>query len=280
MIPTICPQYIEAKENFYEAAPIIARQGYFVGYYAFELHADVAAGVERTCACLRNTGLFPTGFRVPVDISEPELDFEAALLALRTDIETAVACGYRKALTWVMPGSNTLPETAYRAMLVRRLQELCALLARYGVTLGVELVAPYTLQQSYRYPAPCRMEDLFSLLAAADCVNLGIILDSFHFYCAGHGADEYTLITRANQVVMAHISDGVLGRGPKQQLDLERRLPGETGVIDCRPMLRHLVSLGYRGAVIAEPLDQRLASLPFEKSLDYTAQAVSRVWPE
>ena len=278
MLKTVCPQYIGARENFYEAAPVIARQGYFGGYYIYELEADTAAGAAQTAAVLREYGLRPTGFRVPVDISAPEIDFEMALLSCQTDVKAAAACGYRAALTWIMPGSDTLPEASYRAMLVRRLQRMCAMLARCGVTLGVEMVAPRTLQQRYRYPAPCRMEDLFRLLAAADCANLGVILDAFHFYCAGHTPEEYALITRAEQVVMAHISDGVAGRGPAQQLDLERRLPGETGVVDSRAMLRRLSDLGYRGAVIAEPLDARLSALSFEEALTRTAQATERVW--
>lgn len=278
MIKTVNPQYIDSNKSFYDAAMAIHAQGFFSGYYSFEPCADVAEGAIKTRALFETSGLFPVGFRMPIDISEPDIEFEAALLALEPTIRIAAECGYRKALTWVMPGCETLPFTAYRAMLVRRLQSMCGALARYGIALGIEMVAPKTLQESYRYPAPCRLEDLFRLIQAADCANLGIILDSFHFFCAGHTPEEYALVTRADQVVMAHISDGVAGRSAGRQLDLERRLPGETGVIDCRAMLRHLLALGYSGAVIPEPLGS-FADLPFSGALERTAKAVSNVWP-
>ena len=73
MIKTICPQYIGAKEDFYQAAPLIAQQGYFQGYYSFEPEADTAQGACKTAALLQEYGLQPVGFRVPVDISRKSI---------------------------------------------------------------------------------------------------------------------------------------------------------------------------------------------------------------
>ena len=78
MIKTICPQYLGAKEDFYQAAPLIAQQGYFQGYYSFEPEVDTAQGACRTAALFQEYGLQPVGFRVPVDISQPGIDFPAA----------------------------------------------------------------------------------------------------------------------------------------------------------------------------------------------------------
>lgn len=280
MIKTICPQYLGAKEDFYQAAPLIAQQGYFQGYYSFEPEADTAQGACKTAALFQECGLQPVGFRVPIDISRPEIDFPAALEQFAPTLYTAAACGYRGALTWIMPGCNTMPVQQYQDMLVERLAGLCEMLAAYGIPLGIEMVAPRTLQQRYRYPAPCRTEDLLTLIKRVGNSRLGIILDSFHFYCAGHTPEEYAQIVRPEQVIMAHISDGVAGRSAEEQQDLDRRLPGENGTAACKEMLLYLQSIGYQGAVIPEPLDQRLAQLSFDAVLERAARAVQSVWPE
>ena len=280
MIKTICPQYLGAKEDFYQAAPLIAQQGYFQGYYSFEPEVDTAQGACRTAALFQEYGLQPVGFRVPIDISRPEIDFPAALEQFAPTLYTAAACGYRGALTWIMPGCNTMPVQQYQDMLVERLAGLCEMLAVYGIPLGIEMVAPRTLQQQYRYPAPCRTEDLLMLIERVGHSGLGMILDSFHFYCAGHTPEEYAQIVRPEQVIMAQISDGVAGRSAEEQQDLDRRLPGENGTAACKEMLLYLQSIGYQGAVIPEPLDQRLAQLSFDAVLERAARAVQSVWPE
>lgn len=279
MIKTICPQYIGAKEDFYQAAPLIAQQGYFQGYYSFEPEADTAQGACKTAALLQEFGLQPVGFRVPVDISQPEIDFPAALEQFAPTLYTAAACGYRGALTWIMPGCNTMPVQQYQDMLIGRLERLCKMLEEYGIPLGIEMVAPRTLQQQYRYPAPCRTEDLLTLIERVGQSGLGIILDSFHFYCAGHTPEEYMLINRPEQIVMVHISDGVAGRSAEEQQDLDRRLPGENGSAACHIMMEWLQKIGYQGAVIPEPLDKRLSDLPLDIALKCAANAVQSVWP-
>lgn len=280
MIKTICPQYISAKEDFYQAAPLIAQQGYFQGYYSFEPEIDTAQGANKTAALLQECGLQPVGFRVPIDISQPEIDFTAALEQFAPTLHTAAACGYRGALTWIMPGCDTMPVQQYQDMIVERLAGLCEMLTVYGIPLGVEMVAPRTLQQQYRYPAPCRTEDLLMLIERVGCSRLGLILDSFHFYCAGHTPEEYVQITRPEQIVMAHISDGVAGRRAEEQQDLDRRLPGENGTAACHIMLEWLQEIGYQGAVIPEPLDKRLSALPLDIALKRAADAVQSVWPK
>ena len=140
--------------------------------------------------------------------------------------------------------------------------------------------APHTLQQQYRYPAPCRTEDLIALIKRVGYDKLGMILDSFHFYCAGHTPEEYAKLVRVEQVVMAHVSDGVAGRSAEEQQDLDRRLPGENGTAACNIMLDWLQEKGYQGAVIPEPLDRRLSDLPLDVALERTASALQSVWPE
>lgn len=280
MIETVCPDYLGESASFYETAPVIAAQGYFHGYYSYEITRDLARGVPQTRACFAENGLIPCGFRLPVDISAPCAVFEAGMQSLEQVVQAAAQTGYRSALTWIMPGSEEFEVMIYHAVLVYRLRRFAALLANYQMDLAVEMVAPYTLQAAYRYPAPCRMEHLLRLLHEVDRNNVGIVLDAFHFYCAGHRDAAYGRLPGTCRIMMAHLSDGVPNRIPQQQCDLERRLPGTTGVVPCGPFFDCLKASGYTGGVVPEPLGHALDGMSFEEKLRCAAKSMQRVWPK
>ena len=278
MIKTICPHYIGSTKSFYETASLIADEGTFKGYYSFEIKPDISRGVDATRDFFKTYKLIPVGFRVPINISDDEVDFELSLSEIEESIKLAAEIGYRNALTWTMPGSNRLNNQDYFEFLRKRLKIICETLRKYNLTLGVELVAPYTLQVQYKYPFSCRLEMLLELINSVESDNIGIILDAFHFYCAGHSVEDYALISDV-QVVMAHISDAVKERSVNEQLDLDRRMPGETDTIDLSPFFQTLSRIGFEGAVIPEPLCPKFDDMEFTEALSLTADALNRIWP-
>ena len=70
----------------------------------------------------------------------------------------------------------------------------------------------------------------------------------------------------------------VEGRGPDEQIDNERRLPGETGVIDLETFLQGLDAIGYTGPVTPEPFSPQLGEMPPEDAIRTTAERLLRVW--
>lgn len=279
MLRTVCPAYLGCRESFYQTAPLIAAQGGFSGYYSYDIRSDTAQGVAETRQCFAEYGLEPAGFRLPVQIDAVPACFEEAFATLPRTVELASQSGYRSALTWIMPGSDEIPPPDHHAVLLGRLQRLGALLAEYEMTLCAELVAPYTLQQQYRYPIPATLDYLLELIGQTGMENIAAVLDVFHFYCAGHTETDYSLLRERSQIGTVHLSDGVAGRTPSEQLDQERRLPGETGVIRCDALFERLCELGYDGPVIPEPIDPALTGRPFSETLRHTAEALDRVWP-
>lgn len=280
MIQTVCPAYLGSQENFYQTAPLIAAQGQFEGYYSYDILADTAQGVEKTREMFDESELRPVGFRLPIELHASSVCFRHDFASLQETIRTAHAIGYPLGLTWIMPGSNEIAPNDYQPLLVSRLKRLSQLLAEYDMQLAVELVAPYTIQSQYRHPIPVTIDYLLELIAQTGQKNIGIVLDIFHFFCARHKDEDLQLLHDRTQIKMVHISDGMPGCTPEQQQDQDRRLPGQTGVIDCEAMFRHLQHLGYDGSVIPEPLDPVLAALPFSEALGHTAKAMQRVWPK
>jgi sugar phosphate isomerase/epimerase len=78
--------------------------------------------------------------------------------------------------------------------------------------------------------------------------------------------------------VDAHINDAMEGRGPDEQIDNERRLPGASGVIDLTVFLQGLKAIGYTGPVTPEPFSPELSEMSPEDAIRTTAEALLGVW--
>lgn len=107
--------------------------------------------------------------------------------------------------------------------------------------------------------------------------NVGFVLDSWHWYTAGETEED--LLTLANEdVVAVDLNDAPDGIPVDEQMDLRRRLPATTGVIDLRTFLGALVKMGYDGPVRAEPFDPTLRELPADEAVARTAEAMKRAF--
>lgn len=278
MILSMSPYFLGCTAPIYETAREIVRNGIFRGYYSMDIEADTAAGPTR--ALFVQTGLTPVSFRMVPGLDEEEGVFEQALARAPAMLEQAAEAGYRTATSWIFPGSDTMPPEQYRKRIVERLCRLREVLSPFGIPLGVELVAAKTRREVYRYPIGSTTKALLQLLAEAGGSGLGVCLDCFHAYSTGNLDAEYAAITDAGQLTAVHISDAIPGVPPAEQQDQDRRLPGETGVIDLSGLFRRLETLGYTGAVVLEPIDKRFARQPFAVTLQQAEQAAARVWPE
>ena len=73
---------------------------------------------------------------------------------------------------------------------------------------------------------------------------------------------------------MCEINDAVLGRSRDEQLDNERELPGESGLIDTVPFLNFLNNIGYEGTVNAEPFNKELNKMNNEDAARVTFNSI------
>ena len=61
-------------------------------------------------------------------------------------------------------------------------------------------------------------------------------------------------------------------------MDLKRKLPMVTGVIDVKTFLSALVEIGYDGPVRAEPFDAKLREMEDEAAVKKTSDAMHRAF--
>ncbi len=168
--------------------------------------------------------------------------------------------GVRKVTTWVLPMSSTLPYLDNFKVHATRLREVARVLGDSGAVLGIEYVGPKTLWASQRYPFLHTMAEARELIAEINRPNVGMVLDSWHWYHAGDsGADIAALAPK--EVVSVDLNDAPAGVPKDQMVDGKRELPASTGVIDVKTFLASLEQIRFEGPVRVEPFNDAVRKM-------------------
>ncbi|RYG43687.1 sugar phosphate isomerase/epimerase, partial [bacterium] len=174
--------------------------------------------------------------------------------------KAAATVGCNRCATWILPMSDDRDTDENRRFHVERLKPVAEALGAEGILFGLEFVGPKTLRDNGKYPFVHTMEDMLDMGEEIGS-NVGLLLDSFHWFTS-HGTVEALEALKPEQVVYVHVNDGAPGRGPDEQIDNDRRLPGDSGVIDLNDFVEALIGIGYKGPVAVEPFLNDLNDLP------------------
>jgi sugar phosphate isomerase/epimerase len=184
--------------------------------------------------------------------------------------------GVTRVGTWLPPSSDTLTYRQYFAAISRRLRETAQVLeGEGGLRLGLEYVGPKTAWASRRYPFLHTLAETRDLIAEIGRGNVGVVLDSWHWFLAGDTVADIKSL-RSEDVVAVDLNDAPAGLPKDQQVDNRRELPLATGVIPAADFLLALRDIGYDGPVRAEPFNQALNEKPREEAVTLTAAAMKR----
>jgi len=240
--------------------------------------ADLAGqhGAEYVKDLFARANLRVGNWGCPVDFRRDDATYQAGLDQLLHQARLAQQLGATRCATWMLPFSDDLRFMEHFDLIAGRLRPVAQILADHGLRLGLEFVGPRTLRQGHKFGFISSLDGALALCSAIGTGNVGLLLDSFHWYTS-HGAAEDLAGLRNQDIVLVHLNDGVAGRGPDQQMDLERALPGETGVIDLATFLRELDAIGYDGPMVVEPFSARLKSMSPHDAALTTRQALHQV---
>lgn len=184
--------------------------------------------------------------------------------------------GYTRTTTVILPFHETLDYDAAFAMHVARVCEVMPILADHGLRLGMEYVAPATRRAGAKYPFVSRMSEALRLIdACGRDGDVGVMLDTLHWHCAGETEDDIALLD-PRLIVAVHLCDGLRGRTRDEQTVHERELPGASGVIDLERFMIGLARAGYDGPLTSEPTHPRWRGAVAEDACRATAHAVRR----
>jgi sugar phosphate isomerase/epimerase len=118
---------------------------------------------------------------------------------------------------------------------------------------------------------------MMELVEAIGTGNVGLLLDSWHWYTS-HGTVEELLQLSNNDIVHVHVNDAPSGIEIDKQTDNRRQLPITSGVINMKGFVNALVKIGYDGPVECEPFDQGLRKMEDGAALQKTIESLDRLW--
>ncbi|GAB5523063.1 MAG: sugar phosphate isomerase/epimerase [Roseivirga sp.] len=237
------------------------------GYSASEL-ADITAKMRR-----RQVGWGSTN--LPVQFRNSEEEFKKGMAELAANAKTLQSVGATRMNTWIMPTHDTRSYRENFALHVNRLRQAAKAIEPFSIRLGLEYVGPKTLMARDKFSFIRTMKEVQELLTEIDMPNVGLQLDAFHWFCAGETVADIERLN-ATDIVTVDLNDANEGRTADEQLDWERELPGDSGVIDLQGFLRALKKIGYDGPVRAEPFNKALNELDDEAAMAATFKAMKR----
>lgn len=261
------------------ALPEFAALAGKAGFKGIDINAGEVARLIKETSLDHVLGIFtannvvPGAFGIPVNFRvADEQEWRNGLHAAPEIISAAVAVGCRRSCTWIMPRSEQSFEETWRFH-VERMKPAVAQLKEQGVAFGIEFVAPKTMRTG-PYDFVWNMQQALDLAKAVG--GDGLLLDSFHWFCAGHTVEEIERL-RPDQIANVHINDAP--NAPRdEQLDQIRLLPGE-GIIDLKGFMGALAKIGYDGPVSVEVFSEELKKLPPEEAAARAYKAVASVMP-
>jgi sugar phosphate isomerase/epimerase len=225
----------------------------------------------------RAAGLRPGAWSLPLNFRDSDESYRADLQDLPRAAALAEALGSPWCSTVIMPFSDERAfedNMSYHAL---RLQPAARILADHRCRLGLEFIGPATLRAGHRHMFISTIQGGLDLAARVGTGNVGLLLDAFHWYTSkGTVADIQALSAR--DIVYVHVNDGVAGRSADEQMDLERDLPGATGVIDIAPFMRAVKGTGFDGPVAVEPFSARVSALDPAEQVTLAAESLERIW--
>jgi sugar phosphate isomerase/epimerase len=212
-----------------------------------------------------------------VDFRGGQASFEKGLTNLADEAAALRRAGASRIGTWISPAHKNLTYLANFKQHAARLREVGKVLGDHGVRLGLEYVGPKTSWTAMRYPFIHTMAEMRELIAAIDQPNIGLVLDSWHWYTA-HETEADLLALKGSDVICCDLNDAPAGIATDLQKDLVRELPCATGVIDLKTFLSALAKIGYDGPIRAEPFKAELRRMPAEEAVGLTAKAMKQAF--
>ncbi|MGO9260999.1 MAG: sugar phosphate isomerase/epimerase family protein [Bryobacteraceae bacterium] len=212
---------------------------------------------------------------LPVEFRRDEAAFSSSLAQFPAYARGLRRAGVGKVTSYVLPRSDSLTYLANFKLHVTRLREIARVLGDAEIRFGIEYVAPKTLWASGRYPFLHTIAEARDLIAEINRPNVGLVLDSWHWYHAGDTAAEIAALP-ADGVVSVDLNDAPAGVPKDQMVDNHRELPAATGVIDIRAFLGALEAIGFHGPIRAEPFNEAVRKMPPQEAAAAAAAALRK----
>lgn len=274
----LTPGSIGVRANQVEAIQLAAKHGFeavepYAGYLGGL--SDDALKALREDMAQKNLTWAAAGF--PLQFRGEDAAYQASLKELPKTAAALQRAGVERVGTWLSPTHPTLSRQENWERHATRLREGARILHEHGLRLGLEYVGTRSARSGNRQVFIYNLKDTLALIRDIGQPNVGVILDSWHWWQAGETAEDL-LILKNQVVVSVDLNDAPAGLAIEQQQDGRRELPMATGVIPVAGFLKALVQMGYDGPVRAEPFNQALNDLDNDAACAAVAAAMKKAF--
>ena len=207
-------------------------------------------GLKEVKAILEQTNIVVGAIGLSVEWRTTDEEFKAGLIELVEDAKVASILGCTSVCTYVLPATDQ-NAVQFTLQATKRLRLCAQILQAYNMDLALEFVGPHHLRTAWKNPFIWDMKDMIEWIDVIGESNVGLLLDSYHWYTTG-GTKEELLALKPQQITHVHINDAK-DVPVEEVLDNDRLYPGE-GVIDFSSFLGALKEIGYQGPVTQEIL--------------------------
>lgn len=212
---------------------------------------------------------------LPVDFRKDDATFAEGLQQLAVVGPKVKRLGIPRMTTWISPSHGELTYRQNFTLHVERMKRLAGVLAPLGIRLGLEYVGTQLLRFNRKQAFIHTSAEMLELIAETGASNLGLILDSWHWWTSGESAADLQRL-QATQIVTVELNDAPEGIAREQQIDGQRRLPATTGVLPVRDFVGAIAGTGYDGPAMVEPFFAPLREASVEAAAEQVAVAIKR----
>jgi sugar phosphate isomerase/epimerase len=146
----------------------------------------------------------------------------------------------------------------------------------HGLRLGLEYSGPKTAWSAEHFPFVHTMAEARELIAATGKKNIGLDIDTFHWFTAHETIADLLGLTN-NDVVTVDACDAPPAIPIDERRKENRELPCTSGTIDLAGVMNALNKIGYDGPVRADPLSYNRKE-PKEELVAEAAKSVERLF--
>ena len=269
---------IGVKANPWQALDYAAKFGFeAVEADAGWLSAASESDLARYLETMRARNLVWAQAGLSVEFRKDEAQFQAGLKDLPLRAKALQRAGVQRVGTWILPMHPTLTYLENLKQHATRLRAVADILDGSGCRLGMEYVGPKTLVASSRFTFVHTLREMRELMAEINRSNLGVVLDSWHWFTSGETVEDLKTLTN-REVVSVDLNDAPSGVPLDQLVDGRREIPCATGVIPVGPFLSALNALGCDAPVRCEPFNAALRAMQPEQALQTTIDSLHKAF--
>ena len=269
------PGSIGIKVDQGRAIELAAKHGFeSVEPYGRQL---LAHGVSKYVDAREKAGLQWAASSLTASLRAEEADYQSGLKELPAIAKALQQAGVQRVGTAISSASDTLNYLDNFRQHKRRLREVGGVLADQGLRLGLEYLGTKHIWTSRRHAFVHSLAECMELISEAGQKNIGVVLDSWHWWTARDSVEAIRALTN-DQVVAGDLNDAPGGIEIDDQKDYQRELPLTTGVIDAKAFLEALVLIGFDGPIRCEPFNKKLDDMDDDPAAAATIKSMKKAF--